>query len=193
MAWWPAASIADIAALRASWGSVRGGWRAARQDAAQLLAHRRILVDTQAMTPGGMRVVLRTRLRLSGDVETDILRAWLDATTPEVVGALSSEHFQAVAAAIGGWAAALGMQRLATRLTIAIGSVAGGAATLRTLLTSEPALLLHAVLADWYLLAGFAFASLGVLIRGTLRWRLRAIFRIGLRATTSPGSAVRAR
>jgi hypothetical protein len=193
MAWWPAASIADIAALRASWGSVRGGWRAARQDAKQLLAHRRVLVDTQAMTPNGMQVVLRSRLRLSGDVETDILRAWLDATTPETVAASASEHFQAVAAAMGGWAAALGMERLATRLTIAIGSIAGAAATIRTVLASEPALLLHAVLTDWRLLAGFAFASLGVLIRWTLRWRLRSIFRGGLRATTSQGSGTRAR
>ena len=185
--------MADIAALRASWGSVRGGWRAARQDAKQLLVHRRIMVDTQAMTPNGMQVVLRSRLQLSGDVETDILRAWLDATTPEAVGASTSEHFQAVTAAMCGWAAALGMERLATRLTIAIGSIAGGIATIRTLLVSEPALLLHALLTDWRLLAGLAFASSGVLIRWTLRCRLRAIFRSGLRAPASQGSAVRAR
>src|SRR5262249_57237535 len=64
---WLAATQADIAAPQASWHSVRGGGRGARQDAAELIRHRRVLVDTQAMTPDGMRTVLRTRLRLIGD------------------------------------------------------------------------------------------------------------------------------
>jgi hypothetical protein len=62
---WLASLIADINALVAAWSSVRGGWQAAWRDAAQLLAHRRVLVDTLAQTSEGTQVVLRTRVRLN--------------------------------------------------------------------------------------------------------------------------------
>jgi hypothetical protein len=63
---------ADVAALRASWQTVRGGWAAAVDDARQLIVRRRVLVQTKA----GQQLVLCTRLRLIGDTQTDVSRAW---------------------------------------------------------------------------------------------------------------------
>lgn len=179
---WLTATGDDIAALWASWGSVRGGWRAARRDARELLAHRRLLIDTQAMTPQGMRVVLRTRLRLIGDTQTDILRGWLESSSPEAVRALAETHFQTVTAALGGWAAALGMERMLARLVGACGGIAAAASTVQEMLATERALLLHAILTDWRLLGGLGVLVLGVPIRWLLRRRVRAIFRSGLGA-----------
>ena len=179
---WFAEIKTDIAALRASWGSVRGGWRAARQDAAQLLAHRRIMVDTPALLPDGMHVVLRTRMRLSGDTETDILRGWLDATASDAVTALASAHFQAVAAATGGLAAAVGMERLVTRFMVVAGTVVGAGTTIWTLLTTPLSLLIPALLTRWALLVPVALAIAGFLAKLILRWRLRGMFRRGLSA-----------
>jgi hypothetical protein len=183
---WLAARRADIAALRAAWGSVHGGWSAAWRDAAELLAHRRVMVDTPAMTPDGMRVVLRTRLRLSGDTETDILRGWIEEATGETVESLAKTHFQAVAAAAGGWAAALGMVRLGTQFTVAAGSVTSAVAAIRPLWSLRPGQPIHALLADWTVLYGIALALFGVLIRWILRLRLRAIFRNGLLGPPNP-------
>ncbi len=175
-----APSIADIKALRASWNSVRGGWGAARSDARQLIAHRRIMVDTPAMTGDGMQTVLRTRLRLSGDTQTDILRAWIDTAPPAIVEATAQTHFQSVTAAMGGFAAALGMERLATRFVMLVGTIATAAPTILRLLRSDPALWLHILLTQWWLWSGLAFALLALMMRWLLRWRLRARFRSGL-------------
>jgi hypothetical protein len=177
---WLAAGVADIKALRQSWGSVRGGWRAARRDAAELLAHRRILVDTQAMMPGGMRVVLRTRVRLNGDTETDILRGWLEAAAPTALEALANAHFCAVVAAIGGFASAVAMERLVVRAVVLAASVVSAVAAIWTLLQTEPSRLIEALLSDWGLLAALVLALAGGPVRVILRWRLRAIFRRGL-------------
>ncbi len=175
-----ASSIADFRALRASWNTVRGGWGAARSDARQLIAHRRIEVDTQAMTGNGMQPVMRTRLRLSGDTQTDILRGWIDTAPPAIVTATAETHFQSVAAAMGGFAAALGMERLATRLVVLVGSVVSAGATIRRLLETDRALWPHILLTHWWLWSGLAFALLALVARWLLRWRLRARFRGGL-------------
>jgi hypothetical protein len=182
MAAFLAPTIADIQALRASWATVRGGWGAARSDARQLLAHRRIMVDTAAMTGDGTQTVLRTRIRLSGDTQTDILRGWIATATPEAVAATTQTHFQSVAAAMGGFAAALGMERLATRFTMLAGSLISAAATINRLLREDPALWLHILATHWWLLSGLGFALLAVIMRWLLRWRLRALFRGGLTA-----------
>lgn len=176
-----APSIADIRALRASWNTVRGGWGAARNDARQLIAHRRILVDTPAMTGAGMQTVMRTRLRLSGDTQTDILRAWIDTAPAAIVEATAQTHFQSVAAAMGGFAAALGMERLATRLAMLAGSIVSAGLTILRLLRADPALWLHILLTQWWLWSGLAFALLALVARWLLRWRLRARFGRGLR------------
>jgi hypothetical protein len=177
---WLATSAADVKALRDSWGSARGGWRAARRDAAELLAHRRISVDTQAMTPGGMQVVLRTRVRLSGDTETDILRPWRDTVAPAAMDAVVTAHFQSVAAATAGFAAAVGIERLVVRAAVLAGSVASLVVTAWHLWQTEPSWLIEALLRDRTLLTALALLLSGVLLRVILRWRLRAIFRRGL-------------
>ena len=140
------------------------------------------MVDTQAMLPDRMCVVLRTRVRLNGDTETDILRAWLNATTSDAVAGLASTHFLAVAAATNGLAAAVGMERLATRFVIAVGTAGGAATTIWTLLTTAPALMISVLLSSWSLRATVAFAIAGVLVKVILRRRLRGMFRRGMSA-----------
>ena len=179
-------TIADLRALHDSWGSMRGGWRGARLDATQLLAHRRLLVDTTEMTQTGTQVVLRTHLHLSGDAQTDILRSWLNRTSAEAAEQTARAHFQSVAIAAGGWSAALGLQRIATRLTILVGSLGSAVSTFWTLLQTTPAEWLHIAATHWWLLSGFAFALLGALARWLLRLRLRAMFRSGLTAPPPP-------
>ncbi len=174
---WLAAIAADIAALRASWRSVRGGWAAARRDARELIAHRRVLVDTSAMTRNGMQVVLRTRLRLIGDTQTDILRVWFDAAPPSEIEATTNAHFQSLAAAMSGWAAAQAMERLFVQLTWILGAIVGAAAALQKILATPVSDLALALLTNWYLWTGIALPLLGSIIRWILRWRLRAMFR----------------
>jgi hypothetical protein len=173
---WLAATRADIGALRASWNTVRGGWRAARRDAAELITHRRVLVDTQAMTPDGVRAVLRTRLRLIGDTETDILRGWLATAPPEAVAAAATAHFAAVGAAAGGWAAAVGMERLLMRFLVLAGAFGGAAAALHRIMVTEASQLVDVLLTDWRLWIGVAFGLVGGAGRWLLRLRLRARF-----------------
>lgn len=176
-------SVADFHALRDSWGSVRGGWRGAWRDAAQLLAHRRLLVQTTAETPTGTHIVLRTRLRLSGDTQTDILRGWLRVTSAEVVEHTAQTHFQSVAVAAGGWAAVMGLQRLLTRLTFLAGSLFSlfsAVSACRSLLHTPLAQVLQVALTEGGLWLGFALMLLGVPARWILQRRLRAIFRRGL-------------
>jgi hypothetical protein len=175
----------DVAALRASWGSVRGGWREAISDARALISHRRLLIDTQAMTPQGMQVVLRTRLRLMGDTETDIRRDWLASTAPQAARAVAATHFRAVEAAVGGWAAAVGMERIAARILGTLGAAGIAAGSVERLLATDHAQLVAALLTDPYLLSGAAIYGLGVPARLVLRWRLRALFHRGLGASAS--------
>jgi hypothetical protein len=46
--------------------------------------------------------VLRTWVRLTGDVQTDILQCWLDDTPRQSVEALAKTHFESVADAARG-------------------------------------------------------------------------------------------
>jgi hypothetical protein len=172
----------DLRSLRDSWRSVRGGWRGARQDAAQLVAHRRLLVDTTVITLTGTQVVMRTRLRLSGDVQTDILRGWLNTASAATIEQMTRDHFRSVAAAAAGWGAVMSAQRLGTRLTILIGSVGSVASTILTLLQNAPNHWLDIILMRWWLLSGFGLALLGAVVRWVLRLWLRARFRHGLTA-----------
>jgi hypothetical protein len=185
---WLSNSVADVRVLRENWGSVRGGWRAARQDALELVMHRRILVNSHAMTANGMQIVLRTRIRLNGDTETDILRNWLDTVTPPALEASAGAHFRSVAAAVAGFAAAVSMERLVVRAALLIGFALSAIASLRSLLQTEPSRRIGALLDDWILWAALALVLGGILLRVILRWRMRAIF-----CRNSPGSPTRSR
>jgi hypothetical protein len=127
------------------------------------------------MTLYGVRIVLGTRLRLSGETETDIFRCWIVGATGEDVETLAKAHFQVVAAAAG-WAAALGMVRLVRQFTFAVGSVTSAIAVIRPPLPFQPGQLIYALRADRAVLYGLALALLGILISRILRLRLRAIF-----------------
>ncbi len=172
--------MADIRALRASWATARSGWAAARGDARQLLAHRRIMIATQATAGGVAQTVLRTRIRLIGDTQTDILRTWIMQTPPELVERTAAAHFQSVAVAMSGFGTALALQRVFNRLAVLAGGLIGAIPTLRTLLTADRAQWLHLLLSQWWVLGGFGFALLALMVRQVLRWRLRALFRHGL-------------
>jgi RNase P/RNase MRP subunit POP5 len=174
---WIAAIAADVAAVHAGLQTVRGGWRAARCDARELIAHRRILVDTPAMTRNGMQVVLRTRLRLFGDTQTDILRSWLEMAPRTEAQAAIAAHFRSVAAAMGGWSVARAMERVLVRLTGMVGGAVSVAVIIQKILVTPAPLLLHTVLSSWALWGGTAFALLGTMVRWFVRWRLRAVFR----------------
>jgi hypothetical protein len=177
---WPASLIADFNALAAASSSVRGGWQGAWRNTMQFLAHRQVLVDTQGQTWNGIRVVLRTRVRLTGDVQTDILRCWIDGSPRPLVEALAKAHFQSVADAVHGWSAARAMIRLGSQLIVALGVFAGIPSTVRTAFEAGSESLVPAVLANWGVLFGVASAAVGLMLRWVLRLWLRWKFRGGL-------------
>jgi hypothetical protein len=180
---WPASLIADISALAATWSSARGGWRAAWRDAAQFLAHRRLLVDTRAQTREGGQVVLRTRVRLNGDVQTDVLRCWLNDAPRQSIEELAKTHFQSIAVAARGWSTVLAGIRLGSLFTVAVGAIPGSASAIRLALQAEWESLIPAVLTDWWVLSSIAIAAVGFLLRRALllwlRWKFRAGLSIG--------------
>jgi hypothetical protein len=96
------------------------------------------------------------------------------------VAAATTAHFAAVAAAAGGWAAAVGMERLAVRFLVLAGTVGSPAAALHRILVTEASQLVDAVLTDWRLWTSVAFGLLGGAVRWLLRLRLRAVARRGL-------------
>jgi hypothetical protein len=177
---WLTSLIADLRVLAAAWSSVRGGWRAAWRDAAQFLAHRRLQVDTQAETRDGTRVVLRTRVRLNGDVQTDILRCWLTDAPRQSVDELAKTHFQSVADATLGWSAVGAGIRLGSLLIVAVGAIPGSVSAIQPALQAEWGSLIPAVFTNWRVLAGITVAALGFLLRWVLRLWLRWKFRGGL-------------
>ena len=184
---WIAGIAADVAAVRANWSAVRGGWRAARRNARELIAHRRIRVDTSAMTRDGAQVVLRTRLRLIGDTQTDILRSWFETAPSREVQDAITAHFQSVAAAMNGWPVARAMERLLVRFAGVLGIGLSAAAAIQKILITPAPFVLHAVLASWPLWGGLVLALVGNVVRLLIRWRLRALFRRNPFAAPAPG------
>ncbi len=172
----PLALIADLRVLVAAWTSVRGGWRAAWRDAEQVLARRRILVETPTRMQGGP-VVLRTRVRLSGDVQTDVCKPWLTATPRPAVEALTAAHFKAVADAMRGWAAVGALVRIVRHLLVVLGSVYGVISAVQTTAAAGWRTIVPSLLTDWRVLLGITVSALGFaaprMLRLWLRWRFR--------------------
>lgn len=177
---WLASVKTDVSALAAAWRSARGGWRAAWRDAAQLLSHRRIVIDTEAQTRDGPRVVLRTRVRLSGDVQTDILRCWLYGAPRETVEPLITAHFQSVGDAAKGWSAVPAGVRAASLLGVAAGMIPASAFTIRLAFQGQWHTIYSALLTNWWLLSSIGITGAGVLLRWPVRFWLRRKFRAGL-------------
>jgi len=176
----PLALIADVRILVAAWQSAHGRWRAVWRDVQQLLARRRILVETRAPTQGGLAVVLRTRVRLTGDVQTDVSRPWLTATPRPSVEASTTVHFKAVADAMRGWAAVAALVRIVTDLLVVLGSVAGLVSAVQTAFAAGWRTIVPALLTDWQVLLAIIVAALGFGVRWLLRLWLRRRFRDGL-------------
>lgn len=177
---WLATVKTDLIALVAAWISLRGGWRTAWRDAVQLLSHRRIVVDTRAETEDGPQVVLRTRVRLTGDVQTDVLRCWLDGAPRPAAEALLTTHFRSVGDAARGWGAVAAGIRLASLAISAAGLVPASAFTIQLALQAQWNTLFSALLTDWRVLSGIVVVGIGWLLRQLLRWLLRRKFRAGL-------------
>jgi len=183
--------IADVEILLAAWRSAPGGWRRAWRDSAAMLTRREFLVETK----DGPTVVLCTRLRLHGDVQTDVLKRWLDGTPREAVEGLARRHFQSVGDAMRGWPAVRAMVRLGTQLLVTLGAVAGLGSAIETWLRVGWSSLLSALLADWWTLSGIAIMVLAPLLRWTVRAWLRRKLRNGLFGVdpTGPGGGPPAR
>jgi hypothetical protein len=171
--------IADVEILLAAWRSAPGGWRRAWRDAVAMMSHREVLVETN----DGPTIVLRTRLRLHGDVQTDILRGWLDAAPRDAVDGLTRRHFQSVGDAMRGWPAVRAMVRLGTQLLVTLGAAAGLGSAIETWLRVGWSSLLAALLADWWTVSGIALMVLAPVLRWIVRWWLRRKLRNGLFGT----------
>ena len=168
--------IADVEILLAAWRSAPGGWRRAWRDAAAILTRRQVLVETK----DGPTIVLRTRLLLHGDVQTDVLRRWLDGTPRDAVERLARRHFLSVSDAMRGWPAVRAMVRLGTQLLVTLGAVAGLGSAIETWLQVGWSSLLSALLADWWTLSGIAVMVLAPVLRWAVRVWLRRKLRNGL-------------
>jgi hypothetical protein len=168
--------IADVEILLAAWRSAPGGWRRAWRDAAAIVTRRQVLVETT----DGPAIVLRTRLRLDGDVQTEILRRWLEATPRDAVESLTRRHFQSVRDAMRGWPAVRAMVRLGTQLLVTLGAVAGLGSAIETWLQVGWGSLLSALLADWWTLSSIAVMVLAPVLRWAVRVWLRRKLRNGL-------------
>jgi len=168
--------IADVEILLAAWRSAPGGWRRAWRDAAAILTRRQVLVETK----DGPTIVLRTRLLLHGDVQTDVLRRWLDGTPRDAVEGLARRHFQSVSDAMRGWPAVRAMVRLGTQLLVTLGAVAGLGSAIETWLQVGWSSLLSALLADWWTLSGIVVMVLAPVLRWAVRVWLRRKLRNGL-------------
>lgn len=169
-----------MAALRAAASSARGGLPAAWRDAMQLLSDRRVLIETTAPTPNGNPIVLRTRVRLSGDVQTDILRDWLDGAPSETTNKVLDAHFRSVNEAVKGWAAVGAGVRLGSLLTIALGMIPVAMFITERAMHDQWQSLPRLLLANWWTVVGVAIAAVGLLLRRLLRLWVQWKFRRGL-------------
>ncbi|MGH7068166.1 MAG: hypothetical protein ACREFO_16160 [Acetobacteraceae bacterium] len=146
---------------------------AAWRNTANLVRHRQLIVPTRS----GAEVVLLTRVRLTGETETCVLRSWLDGTTAGDVETKAKQHFETVAAAVGASSAALGLVRFASLFAGIGGAIAAAVQAIRGLLAHGPASLPQIAATNGPLLAGLAFLLIGLALRPILRRWLRALIR----------------
>ncbi len=177
---WPASVASDMTALRKAASSARGGLPAAWRDLRQLVADRRVTIDTEAQTETGEQIVLRTQIRLSGDVQTDILRDWLRTAPMEATNDILAAHFRSVSAAVEGWAAVGAGARLGSLLGVALGMIPVAVFITHHALQGGWHALIRLSLTNWWALSGIAIAALGLLLRRTLRLWIQWKFRRGL-------------
>ncbi|HEU0216896.1 MAG TPA: hypothetical protein VFQ90_09550 [Stellaceae bacterium] len=173
-------TTADVRAVAAAWSARGSDAPNAATNLSTLLIRRQLVIDTSGPVGDRTDIVLRTRLRLSGDSETDILRDWLQTTPSADVETLCTAHFRSVAATTSLTPVIGAVIRLATDLAILMGTVGGIVAIVRDLLREGWRALGPALLANWGLAAGVILAMTGmalrILLRTWLRQKLRALF-----------------
>lgn len=173
---------ADARAVAAAWSARDSNAPNAAKNLSALLIQRRLVIDTSGPVGDHTDVVLRTRLRLSGDSETDILRDWLQTTPSADVETLCTAHFRSVGAATSLSPVIGAAIRLATDFAVMVGTAGGIVAIARDLLSEGWRALGPALLANWGLRAGIILGIMGVVLRILLRTWLRQ----KLRALLSP-------
>ena len=177
---WPLASLRrDWRRITASIGTLRGGWRATWRHAREFAASRRIVVHSLSPSDGGPQLVLRTRVRLNGDVQTDILASWLLSTPQTAVQALTAAHFREVAAATASWPALAALANLSSKLFVVvsitmwtISGIQHGIGEWRVLAAS--------LVTDWRVWFGLVTVTCSLVLRMALRFWFRRHFRRGL-------------
>lgn len=177
---WFVSLRAAIADLRTAWQTKDGGWRAIWRNVTQLLTERRLIVETAAVLPAGPRTVLRTQVRLTGDVQTDILRGWWQGTECRSREAVIETHFRDLSAALRAWPAMTGLLRLVVVLLVLPGGGTGLTSAFRTAVRGEWASLPAALVSDRIVVFGAALAAGGILLRWLVRLFLRRRFARGL-------------
>jgi hypothetical protein len=164
--------VADARAVRDAWRLGGAAWVTAWRNLSHLLVRRQLVIATEAVVAGAVQPVLRTRLRLSGDSETEILRGWLQATPATEIAALAETHFRAVAVATAS-PAFVAAAKLGGRVIAALGTAGGLAVFVADAIRHGWAALGPALLANWGLLSSLAVAGLGFVLRHAFRFWLR--------------------
>jgi hypothetical protein len=169
--------VTAIGSLVAACSALPGRIVEARRRAVELAGRRRIRVQTEVATAGGVEVVLRTWVRLFGDTQTDILKSWVEHTKPESAQATIQAHFDAVAASTR-FLDSLRMFALATNVLAWFGFTGIAFKPLWPLLeTQEWGAIIPTMLDHWrWPLAGLALPVFHLVVRWALRWRLRQVF-----------------
>jgi hypothetical protein len=147
----------------------------------ELAERRSILVQTEVATEGGNQLVLRTRIRIIGDTQTDVLRLWMQRANPDTAQATIHAHFKAVAARTGD----LGSLRTLARAVHACSWLGLAALTVKpvwpVLETQDWTNLLPTVLEHWpWPLAGIVLPVMHRVGGWVLRRRLLGAFSRGL-------------
>jgi len=147
----------------------------------ELAEHRRIKVQTEAVTDGGKEVVVQTWIRLFGDTQTDVLKNWIQQAKSETVQVTVQAHFEAVAVRAESLES-LRLFAMTTKIFAWLGSTAILIKPLWPLLEhQEWEAIIPMMLSQWHwLLAGFALPIFHQVGGRVLRWRLRQVFRRGL-------------
>lgn len=178
-AWLLASVKEDCRRIAASFISIRGSRQATWRHARELAASRRILVQSLSPSDAGPQLVLRTRVRLNGDVQTDILASWLLSTPQAAVQALTAAHFREVAAATASWPALAALANLSSKLFVVvsitmwtISGIQHGIGEWRVLAAS--------LVTDWRVWFGLVTVTCSLVLRMALRFWFRRHFRRGL-------------
>jgi hypothetical protein len=170
---WLPGVTSDVLVLRGAWDSVRGGWRGALREANILIASRCAIVDTSGQTANGKHVVLRTRIWIDGDFQTDVL--W----SAEIASPIIDAHFRAVWAVAGSLLVQAALKRLVTLGVVWSGTLLCVVMPMYRIIAVGFIQEAQAVILDRRIWAGLAFVVSGLTTHWALTLRTRRMFRSG--------------